>query len=146
MSVFQIEQEATQDFGPCECCGSMSRLVAGFVKRDGEPCAAYQVHWTLGQIEKHGASFFIILGYWGEDTVPADRYAVGLRYRADAEVSGFMVIDADETRIASHPLAGRALRREEVIDTPLAQEVFDIVDFIWLYDDRISEITHARTT
>lgn len=143
--MFQIEQEKTQDFGPCDCCGSMSRLVAGLVYEDGDAYAAYQVHWTLGQIEKHGASFFIILGYWGEDTVAADRYAVALRYRADSEATGFMVVDADETRIASHPLVGRALRREDVINTPLAQEVFDIVDFIWLHDDRITEITHART-
>ena len=123
----------------------MSRLVAGFVTRDGEAYAGYQVHWTLGQLAKHGAEFFIILGYWGEGTLDADRYAVTLRYRADSEATGFMIVDADETRIASHPLVGRALRREEVIDTPLAQEVFDIVDFIWLHDDGISEITHART-
>src|ERR1043166_1784954 len=144
--MFQIEQEKAQDFGPCDCCGSMSRLVAGFVTRDGELYAGDQVPWTLGQIERHGASFFIILGYWGENTVATDRYAVALRYRADSEATGFMIVDADETRIASHPLVGRALRREDVIDTPLAQEVFDIVDFIWLHDDRISEITtHART-
>ena len=144
--MFQIEQEKTQDFGPCDCCGSMSRLVAGFVTRDGEAYAGYQVCWTLGQMEKHGAEFLILLGYWGEGTVAADRYAVALRYRADSEATGFMIVDADETRIASHPLVGRALRRKDVIDTPIAQEVFDLVDFIWLHDDRISEITtYART-
>jgi hypothetical protein len=143
--MFEIEQEKTQDFGPCDCCGSMSRFVTGFVMRDGEPYAGYQVHWKLGNIEKHGAGFFIILGQWGEGAVAADRYAVALRYRADAKATGFVVEDAGETRIASHPLLGRPLPREEVIDTPLAQEVFDIVDFIWLHDDRITEITHART-
>ena len=143
--MFQIEQAKTQDLGPCDCCGSTSRLVAGLVYRDGNAHAAFQVHWTLGQIEKHGAGFFVILGCWGEGTVAADRYAVALRYRADSQATGFMVVDADETRIASHPLVGRALRRAEVIDTPLAQEVFDIVDFVWLHDDRITEITHART-
>jgi hypothetical protein len=141
--MFQLEQEKTQEFGPCDYCGSISRLVAGLITRDGGAYAGYQVHWTPGQIEKHGAGFFIILGYWGEGTVAADRYAVAVRYRADSEATGFMVVDADQTRIASHPLVGRALRREEVVDTPLAREVFDIVDFIWLHDDRITEITHA---
>jgi hypothetical protein len=143
--MFQIEQGKTQDFGPCDCCGSLSRFVTGCVTRDGEAYAGYQVHWTLGQMKEHGAEFFVILGYWGGGAVGADRQVVALRYRADSEATGFMVVDADETRIASHPLLGRALRREEVIDTPLAQEVFDIVDFIWLLDDRITEITHART-
>ncbi len=143
--MFQIEPEDTKDFGPCECCGSMSRYVPGFIQRDGEPYAGYQVHWTLGQIAKHGAGFFFILGYWGEGTLAADRYAVALRYRNDAEATGFMIIDADETEIASHPLIGRALRREDVVGTPLAQEVFDLVDFIWLHDQRLAEITHAQT-
>jgi hypothetical protein len=143
--MFKIEQEKTQDFGPCDCCGSMSRLVAGFVTRDGESYAGYQVHWTLGQVERHGATFYIILGYWGESTLAEDRYAVALRYRCDAEATGFMVVDA-QTAVASHPLVGRALTREEVIGTPLAQEMFDVIDFIWLYDDRILEITaHGRT-
>jgi hypothetical protein len=123
----------------------MSRLVAGFVTRDSDAYAGYQIHWTLGQIEKHGATFFMILGRWGEGTTAEDRYAVALRYRADSEASGFMIIDADETRIASHALVGKALRRKEVVGTPLAQEVFDIVDFIWLHDDRIAEVTSART-
>jgi hypothetical protein len=142
--MFQIEQEKAQDFGPRNCCGSKNRLVAGLVYRDGNAHAAYQVHWTPGQIERHGAVFLIILGLWGEGTVAADRHTVALRYRADSEATGFMVVGADETRIASHPLAGRALRREEVVGTPLAKDVFDIVDFIWLHDERISEITHAR--
>ena|ERR1044071_1367953 len=143
--MLQIEQAKTQDLGPCDCCGSMSRLVAGLINQDGQAYAAYQVHWRLGQIEKHGAGFFIILGYWGENTHAADRYAVAIHYRADAEATGFMIVDADQLRIASHPLVGRALRRDEVVDTPLAREVFDIVDFIWLHDERISEITNART-
>jgi hypothetical protein len=143
--MFQIEQEKTQDFGPCDCCSSMSRLVAGFVTRSGGPYVGYQVHWALGQVERHGAMFYIILGYWGEGTLAADRYAVALRYRCDSETTGFMIIDANETAIASHPLVGRTLRRDDVIGSPLAQEVFEIVDFIWLNDERIAEITHARS-
>jgi hypothetical protein len=139
--MFEIEQQDTKDFGPCDCCSSMSRTVTGCVARDGEAYAVYRVHWTLGQVERHGASFYIILGYFGEGTMPIDRYAVALRYRCDSKATGFMVIDAEGTPIAEHPLAERALRREEVIGTPLAQEVFDLVDFIWLHEERISEIT-----
>jgi hypothetical protein len=36
------------------------------------------------------------------------------------------------------------LAREEVIGTNLAQKAFDIVDAIWLQDDRILEIVGSR--
>jgi hypothetical protein len=140
-----IVPERTQDYGPCDCCGSMSRLIAGLVTRDGDSYAGYQVQWTLGQIEKHGATFFVILGKWGEGTITADRFAVAVRYRSDTEASGFMIIDADATRIASHPLVGAALRRDDVIGTQLAHEVFEIVDLIWLNDHRIAEFTGVKS-
>jgi hypothetical protein len=54
-----------------------------------------------------------------------------------------MVIDATERPIAGGELVGRALRREEVIDTPLAKQAFDIIDAIWLQDQRIEEIRGA---
>ena len=54
-----------------------------------------------------------------------------------------MVIDATERPIAAGDLVGRALRREEVIDTPLAKQAFDIIDAIWLQDQRIEEIRGA---
>jgi hypothetical protein len=82
--MLQIEQRSTSDFGPCDCCGSMSRLVAGLIYRDGDAYAAYQVHWTLGQVASHGATFYVILGYWGEGALPAGRYAVASRCRTDA--------------------------------------------------------------
>src|SRR4051812_35637223 len=102
--MFTIEQAETKDLGPCDCCGSMSRLVAGLIYRGGWAYAAYQVHWTVGKVEKHGAGFYIILGQWGEDTTAADRFAVALRYRSDPKPHGFMFIDAHETSVASNPL------------------------------------------
>ena len=56
-----------------------------------------------------------------------------------------MVVDASETSIASNPLVGRALKREEVVGTPLAQEVFELVDAIWLEDANIAEVTDPAT-
>ena len=39
--------------------------------------------------------------------------------------------------------ASKALRRDEVMGTALADEVFALVDEIWLQDDRIAEIVQA---
>jgi hypothetical protein len=142
---FAIEHPNEKESGPCECCGCMSRLVTGFVRRHGEQYAAFQVHWTLGQLARHGASVYVILGRWGDDATAADRFAVAMRYRNDAETRGLMVVDADQTSIATNPLVGRTLRRDEVIGTPLAEEVFELIDFLWLTDGRLAELASSSS-
>jgi hypothetical protein len=143
--MFQFEEMKVSDFGPCECCGDLSRHASGMVRRDGDPYAIYQVDWTTQQVARHGAEFYLLLGHFGEGTTPADKFAVALHFFVEPDRFGFMVVNADETRIASHPLVGRALRREEVVGTPLAQEVFDLVDAIWLEDGNIAEVTNSVT-
>jgi hypothetical protein len=138
MSELEVEPDGSQDFGPCECCGDRSRRVWGFVHRGDATEAAYGVHWTLGKVAEHGAHVDLILGRWGEGAERADRYAVSLEFRPGA---GVMVIDASERDIARSELVSRALRREEVIGTPLAQRVFDLIDAIWLQDGRIAEVS-----
>jgi hypothetical protein len=82
----------------------------------------------LTKLRYMGAEFYLILGEWGDGTTATDKFAVALHYFIEPERFGFMVVDADQTAIASHPLVGRALPRESVLDTPLAHEVFDLVD------------------
>lgn len=138
--MFQFEETRVTDYGPCECCGDISRLASGMVRLNDEPYALYQVHWTNSHIVKHGAEFYIILGEFGEGTTAADKFAVALHFFVESDRFGFMVVDADKTTISSHPLVGRALSREDVIDTPLAEEVFELVDAIWLEDGNIAEV------
>jgi hypothetical protein len=113
------------------------------VRLNDEPYALYQVHWTRNHILKDGAEFYLILGEFGEGTTAAERFAVALHFFVNSERYGFMVVDADKTPISSHPLIGRALSRANVIGTPLAQEVFDLVDAIWLEDENIEEVRNA---
>ena len=141
--MFQFEDKKVMDSGPCECCGDVSRLATGMVRLDGEPYAAYQVHWTSRQVARHGAEFYIILGRWGDGTSAVDRFAVALHFFIEPDRFGFSVVDADQTAIASHPLVGRALPRESVIDTPLAREAFNLVDAIWLEDENVAEVASS---
>ena len=145
--VFEFEQKRLNEFGPCECCAGLSRSATGMVRRNGDPYALYRVHWTANQIARHGAEFYIVLGRMGEGTTAADKIGVAVHYFVDADRSGFMVVDAAKTPIASDPLIGRAMSREDVVDTYLSQEVFDLLDAIWLNDENISEITtqHSST-
>ena len=133
-----IELDGSQDFGPCECCGDNSRTVWGLVHRENCTEAAYFVHWSLGKAAEKGAHIDLILGPFGEGTERADRYAVSLEFR---QGFGVKVLDASVRSIARHSLVGRALAREDVIMTPLAQEVFEIIDTIWAQDVRIAEVT-----
>jgi hypothetical protein len=47
-----------------------------------------------------------------------------------------MVIDADERPAAKGELARTALARSDVIGTPMAAQVFSLVDAIYEQDDR----------
>lgn len=48
--MFRLEERTLTTYGPCEFCGDISLLASGLVRRDEEPYAAYQVHWTKNQI------------------------------------------------------------------------------------------------
>jgi hypothetical protein len=103
------------------------------------------VHWTNKQVARHGAEFYIILGEFGDGTTAIDKFAVALHFFVDSDRFGFMVVDADQTPISSHPLVGYALPRASVIDTPLAEEAFNLVDAIWLEDENIAEVRDSVT-
>ena len=143
--MFQFEEMKVSDFGPCECCGDVSRRATGMVRRDGDAYAIYHVDWTTQQVARHGAEFYLLLGRFGEGTTAADKFLVALHFFIEPDTFGFMVVDANQTPMATHPLAGRSLTREDVVDTPLAQEVFDLIDAIWLNDGNISEVTDSVT-
>ena len=138
--MFEIEPTDISDSGPCECCGSMSRVVEGVLWREGLRHAEYLVQWTLGQVERHGAEFYVILGDWGEGSSNESRYAVAIHLWAQPGMTGFQVMDAEGTLIADHPVVGSTLKRTEVVGTPMARKVFDLVDLVWLHDSRISEV------
>jgi hypothetical protein len=137
---FRVEPDGSNDSGHCDCCGGTSRTIWGYVYRRGDAHAAYFAHWTIGEVDRHGAHFDLILGDWGSETSAADRYAVSLAYRSTENGSGFMVIDANDRDVARSDLARRALRRGEVVGTKIADDAFRVIDALWLHDDRLAEI------
>src|SRR5581483_4903170 len=138
---FTVEPSGSSDHGPCECCGNNSRTVWGNIHAGQETVAVYYVQWTLNRVADHGANFDLILGPWGEGTSSADRCVVAVAYRLIDGKPQFMVIDADGRPVAkSGKLAEMVLRRDQVVGTPLAPDVFAILDAIWLDDGRIREL------
>lgn len=114
---FEIDQSGTS-VGHCDCCGSTTRRVWGLISRDGAAVASYFVGWAE-QRPDHGASFDLIIGKWGASATTQDRYAVALDMRIIEGSRQFMVVDAEGRLASGSKLAESALKRSDVIGTPL---------------------------
>jgi hypothetical protein len=127
---FELEHFGESD-GRCDCCGTRTKRVWGFVRRIGEPIGAYFVSWTEGKPD-HGAAFDLILGKWGDDATRNDRFSVALDYRLVDNIPTWMVVDAVNRVTSKSTLVGAAFKRTDVIGTPLAPQVFAIVDAVYV--------------
>ena len=74
------------------------------------------------------------MGSGGDGTGPDDRSLVSLVHRETDDGPQLMVVDA--TPGAKAELAARALLRADVIGTPLATQVFELIDAIYTQDGR----------
>jgi hypothetical protein len=140
MDELTIEPTGQKEFGPCSCCGNVSRCVWGFVHGREGAVAAYFVHWTIGRVADHWPNFDLIIGRWGQGATPADRCMVALQYRLLENGPAFMVIDPDGRPSAKSELVSKALRRSEVIGSPIAAQAFGIVDAVLAQDTRVAEL------
>ena len=125
--------------GVCDCCGGTSKKIWGELSVGEVTTAVYFVHWTVGST-KHFPNIDLILGPWGEGAKPESRVLVSLLYRPAADGGSFMIIDAQDRVQNYSTILGQSLRRVEVVGTPLAPEVFQLVDAVWLTDPRIAEV------
>lgn len=133
---FQVETMGESD-GHCDCCGNESRCVWGLVNDGGRTLAAYWMNWTVGHLIDRGANLDLILGRWGEGATADDRVVISMVHREQPDSSPtLMVIDAGDGPAAKGELASVALKRGDVIGTPLAAQVFALVDAIYEQDDR----------
>jgi hypothetical protein len=140
---FTLEPTESTESGPCDCCGDYTRRVWGFVDNRGRTEAVYYVEWTVGKVAEHGAHVDLVIGDWTDGSQSSDRVAVSLEFRRTDTGPWFAVIDAAPREVARSELVGRALARTEVMGTPLAQRVFDMIDVIWAGDERILEVTET---
>ncbi|MFT4276945.1 MAG: hypothetical protein QM576_11355 [Rhodopseudomonas sp.] len=140
-ATLQVTPDGDQVSGHCDCCGQISRRVSGTIET-ADAVVAYQVWWTVGHIAEHGAEIDLICGRWGDGTSASDRFVVRLHHFIAATGPAVMVQDA---RLADglDRLAARALRRDEIIGTPRAEEVFAFYDAIALQDTRLAELFGA---
>jgi hypothetical protein len=132
-----VEPDGEHESDPCACCGTRTYTIWGYIAKADITLAVYYVSWTPGHLER-GASFEFILGNWRAESTAADRRAIMLRYGVTPQAAGFMVVDAP-TR-ADDELVGKALKRKEVVGTPLAAQAFALADAVWLQDKRLAAL------
>lgn len=126
----------------CACCGNITKTIWGDVGDSERALAVYYVGWTVGT-DKHHASVDLILGDWGEESKPDGRVLVSLVFRPGKD-GGFIVVDSAGRPADDRQLCGTALKRADVVGTPLAARVFELVDAIWLQDRRIREVNQLK--
>jgi hypothetical protein len=136
-SPLTIELSGEKTFGPCDCCGEMTKRVWGFVYNRETAQAAYFVEWTPGH-EGSNANFDLIIGTWGDDADTSMRKAVSLEFRKLETGPAFMVVDASTRSVANSPLISAALNRQDVIGTEMAILAFSICDAIYLDEPRLA--------
>jgi hypothetical protein len=142
----QVEPTESRDCGPCECCGTQTRRVWGFVHSSAGTAAAYFVQWAVGRVADHGALFDLILGRWGDGTTARDRVLVALDYRLTDCGPAFMVIESVGRPAAESDQIGRALARTEVVGQPIAEAAFTVADAVLAQDARVKKLLGSYNT
>lgn len=136
-SLFKVEP-TEESGGLCSCCGNQTRTFWGLIYEQNGAVASYFVQWTVGQpLDSHPVNFDLIYGSWGEGTTKKDRCAVSLVYFENEAGPGVMIVDAHDRPVAYSELTDTVLKRDEVVGTDLAKQVFALFDAVWLQDKRV---------
>lgn len=131
---FTIEPGRENDLTPCECCGATTRIVRWFVYKAGTARAVYLVRWSVGE-QHRDSDVAVSIGAWC-DADQSPRQLVALSLRQLENRPAFMIVDVEQTRWGSEETLGEPKKRVEIIGTPLADEVFAILDAVALQDMR----------
>ena len=126
--------------GYCDCCGTETRRVWGWLFGPGSDRTAYYVTWTADDFRTHSARFDLVIGAWGDDGAASGRAWTSLEYRLLDSGPNFRVVDAVPRAGMSQTLAGTFLKRDDIIGQPLSDTVFARVDAVLALDDRAAEL------
>jgi hypothetical protein len=125
--------------GYCDCCGKQSKTIWGDLADSSGAKAVYFVQWTIDD-PAHMPNFDLVIGPWGDGTSPTERMLVSLLYQPRSGGGSFMVTTGKGRPADDRSLCSRALESVEVVGTPLANQVFSLVDSLWLTEPRIEGI------
>jgi hypothetical protein len=122
----------------CSHCGDTFLLAHGFVYRDEDAYAAYNVALFARHPDRCALLQVVIGDDWSEEAHADERVAVAVELGRDGHRLGARVIDGADTPWPGVMLRTRVLDRSEALIHPRLAEVFHVVDHIALQDPTVS--------
>ena len=146
MDDLTLEQAGDKTFGKCDCCGSRSRKVWGYVNSlsFGGAHAVYYARWADGNRE-HGLSMLVSIHGWGEGADETRRRLVSVYCRLADTGPQFMALDEPDSEWGGDLTRfGKVVNRDNLLSSPLRREVFDVVDLVFAKDRRVRGFVYPR--
>ena len=122
----------------CECCGTRSITVHGFVYEKGDPFAVYYAGWTATHPER-GVTIAVATGKWDEDSTSDDRVSMGVDAHATEKELQFSAIDPEQSPWGETELFGRMLRRAETIRHSRFKATLAVAELVVREDQRVHD-------
>ena len=138
--VDQIEFDEPQN-SVCDCCGCRTTHLVRFVTRDENAFAIYYVDFGEGH---DFVSLIAGFGDWDENSEPKQRTAFAFRIWMTENQFQVGLVDAADSMYSTSFL-GTILDREEALNHPLKQEIFDLSDHIIACDQPVIEFLETRS-
>lgn len=128
MGVLSVEEGKFRQFD-CPCCGNLENLASGSVKSEQSLVADYHAAWTHGPEER------VVLLAIGVGAAPAKRALVAQLRHAGTRVA-MSALDAGDFGFYPDDL-GEPLSREEALERPDIEHLWEIADAIIEQDTRV---------
>lgn len=125
-----IFEHRTKYSGPCACCGEPTTVATGVVDINWDPAPVYFARWNPSA-QAHGIALLIGVG--------DPRGFVAVTYALES--NSVTIIGPEDLDWQLDGL--QVLERSEVIDTPLAEKVFTVIDEIWTHDPEIQKFINT---
>jgi hypothetical protein len=135
---FKLEIGEDSKSSICHCCGRKSFTGHGFIYKNDDAYAVYYAGWAPGHSLKK-VTFAIAIGEWDDDSTVQDRICFGLEAYEDKEEILLRVIEPSDSPWKSTELLGKMIFREEALNNPYIQEVYDITELIIRKHEAIKE-------
>jgi hypothetical protein len=120
----------------CDCCGTRSTTVHGFVYRSGDAFAIYYAGWS-NQHPERGVTMAIATGEWAEGSGLEDRTSIGMEARPTATEIQFIVVGPEQSPWGETPLFGKMLSRECAIASPALKSILEVAELVVRNDQRV---------
>lgn len=144
-AVPRVSSDLSLEAGPqeagtvCDCCGTRSTTVHGFVSRSGDAFAVYYAGWSDRHPER-GVTMAIATGEWAEDSGPQDRTSIGLEARPTATEIHFTVVGPEQSPWGETPLFGKMLSRENAVVHPVLRSTLEVAELVVRDDSRVRTV------